>query len=50
MTPSGCVGVLAVELPQGAEQREPVRVLAASLAGQFAALIGRPQLPHAVGV
>jgi hypothetical protein len=49
MTPSGCVGVLAVELQQGAEQEEPVRLLATSLAAQFAGLIGPPQLPHAVG-
>ena len=47
MTPAGCVGVFAVELPRGAEQREPVRALTTSLAGQFADLIGAPQLPHA---
>jgi hypothetical protein len=50
MTPAGCVGVLAVELPRGAEQREPVRELAASVAAQFAELLGAPPLPHAVGV
>lgn len=47
MTSAGCVGVFAVELPRGAEQREPVRALTTSLAGQFADLIGAPQLPHA---
>jgi hypothetical protein len=50
MTPAGCVGVFAVELPRGAEQREPVRALTTSLAAQFADLIGPPRLPHAVGV
>jgi transcriptional regulator with XRE-family HTH domain len=48
MTPSGCVGVFAVELPRGAEQREPVRALTTSLAAQFADLLRAPGLPHAV--
>ena len=48
MTPSGCVGVFAVELPRGAEQREPVRALTTSLAAQFADLLVAPRLPHAV--
>ena len=48
MTPAGCVGVFAVELPRGAEQREPVRALTTSLAAQFADLVGAPRLPHAV--
>ena len=48
MTPAGCVGVFAVELPRGAEQREPVRALTTSLAAQFADLLGAPRLPHAV--
>jgi transcriptional regulator with XRE-family HTH domain len=48
MTPSGCVGVFAVELPRGAEQREPVRALTTSLAAQFADLLRAPGLlPHA---
>jgi hypothetical protein len=42
MTPSGCVGVFAVELPRGAEQREPVRALTTSLAAQFADLLRAP--------
>jgi hypothetical protein len=48
MTPAGCVGVLAVELPRGAELREPVRALATSLAAQFAALLCARRLRHAV--
>jgi hypothetical protein len=48
MTPAGCVGVFAVELPRGAEQREPVRALTTSLAAQFADLVGAPRLSHAV--
>ncbi len=48
MTASGCVGVFAVELPRGAEQREPVRALTTSLAAQFADLLRAPGLPHAV--
>ena len=48
MTPAGCVGVFAVELPRGAEQREPVRALTTSLAAQFADLVGAPRIPHAV--
>lgn len=47
MTPAGCVGVFAVELPRGAEQREPVRALTTSLAAQFADLVAAPRLPHA---
>jgi hypothetical protein len=49
MTASGCVGVFAVELARGAEQREPVRALTSSLAAQFADVLGTPQLRPAVG-
>lgn len=39
MTPAGCVGVLAIELRHGREQRDSVRALAAILAAQLARLI-----------
>ena len=48
MTPGGCVGVFAVELQHGGEQREPVRALATIFAAQLATMIGAPRLPHAV--
>jgi transcriptional regulator with XRE-family HTH domain len=48
MTSDGCVGVFAVELQHGAEQREPVRALATIFAAQLAILIGTPRLPQAV--
>lgn len=44
----GCVGVLAVELRDGDEQRECVRAFVAILAAQLAALVGSPPLAHAV--
>src|SRR2546428_5689025 len=48
MTPEGCVGVLAVELRHGGEQRESVRALATILAAHLAMLIGMPRLADAV--
>ena len=40
MTPTGCVGVLAIELRHRSEQRESVRALATVFAAQLATLIG----------
>jgi transcriptional regulator with XRE-family HTH domain len=37
---TGCVGVLALELRRGGEQREPVRAMAAILAAQLVTLLG----------
>jgi GAF domain-containing protein len=48
MTQSGCVGVLAVELPHGSEQRESVRALATIFAAQLATLVGTARLATAV--
>jgi GAF domain-containing protein len=48
MTPAGCVGVLAVELQHGGEQRESVRALATIFAAHLAMLIGTPRLANAV--
>ena len=39
-TPAGCVGVLAVELRHGSEQRGSVRALATIFAAQLAMLVG----------
>jgi transcriptional regulator with XRE-family HTH domain len=36
MAPSGCIGVLALELPNGTEQEEPVRAVASILAAMIA--------------
>ena len=48
MTPVGCVGVLAVELPHGSEQRESVRALATIFAAQLATLVPSARLANAV--
>src|SRR5438093_97393 len=48
MTPDGCVGVLAVELRHGGEQKESVRALATIFAAHLAMLIGTPRLADAV--
>ena len=48
MTPVGCVGVFAVELQHGGEQRERVRALATIFAAQLATMIGTPRLLQAV--
>jgi GAF domain len=48
MTAGGCVGVFAIELQHGGEQREPVRALATIFAAQLATMIGAHRLPQAV--
>jgi len=48
LTPDGCVGVLAVELRQGGEQKESVRALAAIFAAQLATSVGFAPLAEAV--
>jgi GAF domain-containing protein len=48
MTPSGCTGVLAIEVGHGGEQRESVRALATILAAQLANLVGSTPLAEAV--
>ena len=40
ITPAGCVGVLAIELQHGREQRDSVRALATIFAAQLARVIG----------
>jgi transcriptional regulator with XRE-family HTH domain len=39
LTPAGCVGVLAIEFPNGAEQRENVRAFATMLGAQLSMLL-----------
>ncbi len=46
--PGGCVGVLAVELRDGGEQRECVRAFAAILAAQLIAFVGSAPQAEAV--
>ncbi|HEU4939633.1 MAG TPA: helix-turn-helix domain-containing protein [Vicinamibacterales bacterium] len=41
--PGGCFGVLAIELPERREEREPVRAAAMIFAAQLATLIGTAQ-------
>jgi transcriptional regulator with XRE-family HTH domain len=48
MTPAGCVGVLAVELPHGSEQGKSVRALATIFAAQLALLVGTSRLAEVV--
>ena len=48
MTPAACVGVLAVELRHGGEQKESVRALATILAAQLATFVGCAPLAEAV--
>ena len=43
MTRAGCVGVLAIELQHGREQRESVRALATIFAAQLAGVVGAAQ-------
>ncbi len=40
LTPSGCAGVLAIELPDGREQAAPVRAIASIFAAMLAQLVG----------
>jgi hypothetical protein len=48
MAPTGCVGVLALELRHGGEQRESVRALATILAAQLVNLVASAPLAEAV--
>jgi len=48
MAPRGCVGVLALELRDGGEQRESVRALATVMAAQLAQLVGSAPIAEAV--
>jgi hypothetical protein len=48
LTPTGCTGVLALELRNGAEQQEDVRASVAILAAQMSTLVGVPSLVQAV--
>jgi hypothetical protein len=47
LTPTGCGGVLAVELRQGGEQKESVRALATIFAAQLATFVGSVPLAQA---
>ncbi len=49
LTPSGCAGVLAIELTQRREARGTVRALAMIFAAQLAALIGAARPAEATG-
>ena len=50
VTPTGCVGVLGIELRDGGERLECVRAAATILAAQLSMLVGVPALADAVGV
>jgi hypothetical protein len=45
LTPAGCAGVLAIELPHGSEQALAVRAVATIFAAQLAQLIGGVRTP-----
>ena len=49
LTPTGCAGVLALELRNGGERLECVRAAATILAAQLSTLVGAPVLAEAVG-
>jgi hypothetical protein len=49
LTPTGCAGVLALELRHGGERLECVRAAATILAAQLSTLFGVPALAEAVG-
>jgi hypothetical protein len=49
LTPTGCAGVLALELRHGSERLECVRAAATILAAQLSTLFGVPALAEAVG-
>ncbi|HET9568420.1 MAG TPA: helix-turn-helix domain-containing protein, partial [Vicinamibacterales bacterium] len=49
LTPTGCAGVLALELRHGGERLECVRAAATILAAQLATLVSAPALAEAVG-
>jgi hypothetical protein len=42
LTPAGCAGVLATELPSGSERTSSVRAVVTIVAAQLAQLIGDP--------
>jgi hypothetical protein len=48
MTPVGCVGVLAIELRHGREQRESIRALGTIFAAQLARVVGAARPAEAV--
>src|SRR5688572_8080743 len=48
LTPSGCVGVLALEFARGGESRTSVRALALILTAQLSTVIGSAAFVHAV--
>jgi len=48
LSPTGCAGVLAIELRNGQERRECVRASAAILAAQLSTLVAAPVLDEAV--
>jgi GAF domain-containing protein len=49
IAPAGCVGVLAIELQNGGEQRESVRALVTIVAAQLARVVGGPRPGEAAG-
>jgi transcriptional regulator with XRE-family HTH domain len=49
VTPTGCVGVLGIELRDGGERLECVRAAATILAAQLSMLVGVPALADALG-
>jgi hypothetical protein len=50
LAPTRCIGVLALELRRGAEQREPIRALATIIAAQLVMLVGPVPAPLAEAV
>jgi len=48
MAPAGCVGVLALEVPNGCEQLESIRAFTTILAAQLAGFLGAVALSEAV--
>ena len=48
MTPAGCVGVLAIELPLDGAQRDSARALVTIFAAQLARLFGTPRATGAI--
>jgi hypothetical protein len=48
MTPAGCTGVLAIELPHGSEQSDSVRAVATIFAAQLARLFGPADVSQVV--
>jgi len=48
MTPAGCAGVLAIELPPGSAERESVRAVVTIFAAQLARVVGVPRTAEAI--